>query len=76
MRWLAVLVVMVTGMGCTPYQSIYRRTRLDGRELVWAYHDRFQVTRDGKVVAEQGDWEGLPTRPDLELVSQPGKVLR
>jgi hypothetical protein len=46
--------------GCTTYHSTYRRTRLDGRELVWAYHGRFQVTRDGKVVAEQRDWEGLP----------------
>lgn len=54
------LVVLVALAGCATYQSTYRRTRLDGRELVWAYHDRFQVTRDGKVVAEQGDWEGLP----------------
>jgi hypothetical protein len=55
------VVVVLALMGCTSYQSTYRRTRLDGRELVWAYHDRFQVTRDGKVLAEQGDWEGLPS---------------
>jgi hypothetical protein len=62
MRWLAAMVVVPVALaGCTTYQSTYRRTRLDGRELVWAYHDRFQVTRDGKVVAEQGDWEALPS---------------
>jgi len=65
MRWLAamaiVLVVLVAVAGCASHQSTYRRTRLDGRELVWAYHDRFQVTRDGKVLAEEGDWEGLPS---------------
>ena len=61
MRWLAVLVGLAELAGCSTYPSAYRRTRLDGRELVWAYHDRFQVTRDGKVVAEQADWEGLPS---------------
>jgi hypothetical protein len=61
MRRLAALVAMLALIGCTSYQSTYRRTRLDGRELVWAYHDRFQVTRDGKVLAEERDWEGLPS---------------
>ncbi|HSS02607.1 MAG TPA: hypothetical protein VLM79_36350 [Kofleriaceae bacterium] len=62
MRWIAMVgAVLVALAGCTTYQSTYRRTRLDGRELVWAYRDRFQVTRDGKVLAEQGDWDGLPS---------------
>jgi hypothetical protein len=58
MRWLAVLVALA---GCATPRSTYRRARVDGRELVWAYHDRFQVTRDGKVVAEQRDWDNLPS---------------
>jgi len=62
MRRLAALTAVLAALaGCATYQSTYRRTRLDGREVVWAYHDRFQVTRDGKVLAEQGDWEGLPS---------------
>jgi len=28
-------------------------------ELVWVYDDRLQVTLDGKVVAEQTDWDSL-----------------
>ena len=60
MRWLAVLALAGCA-GCAGYHSTYRRTRVDSRELVWAYHDRFQVTRDGKVLAEQGDWDGLPS---------------
>jgi hypothetical protein len=58
MRWLAVLAALA---GCATPHSTYRRARVDDRELVWAYRDHFQLTRDGKVVAEQGDWEGLPT---------------
>jgi hypothetical protein len=58
MRWLVLLAALA---GCSTYHSAYRRTRADRSELVWAYHGRFQVTREGKVVAEQGDWNGLPS---------------
>jgi hypothetical protein len=53
--------MMAALAGCSTYHSAYRRTRASRSELVWAYHGRFQVTRDGKVVAEQGDWDGLPS---------------
>jgi len=56
MRWAAVIAAVA---GCGSYQSTYRRTRADRSELVWAYHDGFQVTREGKVLAEQGDWDDL-----------------
>lgn len=45
--------------GCATYRSSFQRTRNDGSELVWAYHNGFQVTRAGKVLAEQGNWDGL-----------------
>jgi hypothetical protein len=54
------VVVMVALAGCASYQSSYRRSRVDASELVWAYDNKLQVTRSGKVVAEQRDWDGLP----------------
>ena len=44
---------------CASYQSSFHRTRGDAGELVWAYDKAFQVTQDGKIVAEQRDWTGL-----------------
>jgi hypothetical protein len=47
------------GPGCGGYQSSYRRTSSTPSELVWAYRDKFLVTQDGKIVAEERDWDGL-----------------
>jgi hypothetical protein len=51
------LVAIVTG--CASYRSTYRRGAAASGELVWAYDDGFQVTRDGRVIAERGSWDGL-----------------
>jgi len=52
-------LALVALAGCASYQSTYRRSHSAPSELVWAYHDRFQVTRDGQIVAEQRDWDAL-----------------
>jgi len=52
-------IALLALAGCASYQSTYRRGHSAPSELVWAYHDRFQVTRDGKIVAEQRDWDDL-----------------
>jgi hypothetical protein len=52
-------VALLALAGCASYQSSYHRSHGTPSELVWAYHDHFQVTRDGKIVAEQRDWDGL-----------------
>lgn len=57
-RCPALLAVLALA-GCGSYQSTYQRGHASPSELVWRYHDRFQVTRDGKIVAEQRDWDTL-----------------
>src|SRR5262249_7592782 len=52
-------IALLALAGCGSYQSSYHRSRSTPSELVWAYHDRFQVTRDGQIVAEQRDWDAL-----------------
>jgi hypothetical protein len=52
-------IALLALAGCASYQSSYHRSHSTPSELVWAYHDRFQVTRDGKIVAEQRDWDEL-----------------
>jgi hypothetical protein len=58
MRWLVVIIIALTG--CASYQSSFHPTHVDARELIWAYDNAFQVTQDGKLIAEQRDWDGLP----------------
>jgi hypothetical protein len=45
---------------CGGYQSQYVRQSAPAGELVWRYDSHLQVTRNGRVVAEGGDWAGLP----------------
>jgi len=52
-------IALLALAGCASYQSSYHRSRSAPSELVWAYHDRFQVTREGKIVAEQRNWDEL-----------------
>lgn len=56
---LLAAALAATVAGCSSYQSSYRRSRGAPSELIWAYHDRFQITQDGKIVAEQHDWDAL-----------------
>ena len=51
--------MIVALAGCASYQSSFHPTHVDAGELIWAYDRAFQVTQDGKVVAEQRDWDGL-----------------
>jgi hypothetical protein len=52
-------IALVALAGCASYQSSYHRSHSAPSELVWRYHDHFQVTREGKIVAEQRDWDSL-----------------
>jgi len=58
-RSVALCTMLSLMIGCASYQSQYTRQRVSRDELVWRYDDGLQVTRDGKVVAEAGRWEGL-----------------
>lgn len=55
---LFALAIAALG-GCGGYRSSYRRAHPGARELVWTYHNKLQVTRDGQIVAEQRDWDAL-----------------
>ena len=54
---LAIACAMLAG--CTTWQSTYHRQRVEASELVWQYDAKLEVTRDGKLVAQQRDWDGL-----------------
>lgn len=59
-RSVALCTALSLMIGCASYQSQYTRQRAAPGELVWRYEDNdLQVTRDGKVVAEPGRWDGL-----------------
>jgi hypothetical protein len=59
-RSVALCTALSLMIGCASYQSQYTRQRAAPGELVWRYdNNELQVTRDGKVVAEPGRWEGL-----------------
>jgi len=59
-RSVALCTALSLMIGCASYQSQYTRQRAAPGELVWRYDDNdLQLTRDGKVVAEPGRWEGL-----------------
>lgn len=45
--------------GCVSHHASYQRSRPAGGELVWTYHERFQIAQDGKIVAAQHDWDAL-----------------
>src|SRR5262245_2752979 len=62
MRSVVMILAIVSAVAvgaCASYRSSFQRTRVDSGELVWAYDTAFQVTQDGKVVAEQRDWGRL-----------------
>lgn len=54
----AVCIAILAG-GCTSYRSQYTRQAAAPGELVWRYDNRLQVTLNGQVIAEAGDWAGL-----------------
>ena len=56
----AIAALFASATGCTSHASSYRRARPAAGELVWAYRERFQVTRDREIIAEQHDWAALP----------------
>jgi len=56
----AIAALLASATGCTSHASSYRRARPAAGELVWAYRERFQVTRDSEILAEQHDWDALP----------------
>jgi hypothetical protein len=59
-RSIALCPVLSLLIGCASYQPQYTRQRVAPGELVWRYDNGdLQVTRDGKVVAEEGRWDGL-----------------
>jgi hypothetical protein len=59
-RSVALCTALSLMIGCASYQSQYTRQRAAPGELVWRYDENeLQATRDGKVVAEEGRWDGL-----------------
>ena len=57
---MTAAALLASAAGCTSHVSSYRHTRPAAGELIWAYRDRFQVTRGGEIIAEQHDWGALP----------------
>lgn len=51
---------VASATACGGHQSQYVRAQPAPGELVWAFHDGFQVTQDGKLIAEQSSWDALP----------------
>jgi hypothetical protein len=58
-RSTAVIALIALVTGCASYRSSYRRGATSSGELVWGYDNGFQVTQDGKVIAEPGNWGGM-----------------
>ena len=56
----ALAAVLAATTGCPSHVSSYHPARSAAGELVWAYRERFQVTRDSEILAEQHDWDALP----------------
>jgi hypothetical protein len=55
----AIAAAAVAAGACGGVQSSYQRTRTMPGELVWRYDNKIQVTADGRVIGEAGDWGTL-----------------